>query len=108
MSNAITDYPTIRINGNTEWIGGTEEQTISCMYGLIKRYMGEDAAEIFLSCLDYSEDPYAYEAEGDNREADYYRGRLVDVMNDLDEILADKRISRKRIKYLAEELRNEL
>lgn len=106
MSNAITDYPTIRINGNTEWIGGTEEQTIGCMYVLIKRYMGEDAAELFLSCLDYSE--YPYEAEGNNREADYYRGRLVDVMNDLDEILDDKRISRKRIKNLAEELRSEL
>lgn len=99
MSNAITDYPTIRINGNIEWIGGTEEQTIGCMYDLIKRYMGEDAAELFQSCIDYSEDPY---------EADAYKGRLVDVMNDLDEILADKRISRKRIKNLAEELRSEL
>lgn len=106
MSNAITDYPTIRINGNMEWIGGTEEQTIGCMYGLIKRYMGEPAAELFQSCIDYSEDPYI--AEGNDREADYYRGRLVDVMNDLDEILADRQISRKRIKELAEELRIEL
>jgi hypothetical protein len=72
----------------------------------IEQYMGYEAANYFDECIkdaqDEIEDMYGSTSTGDDYEAisDGYRNQLVDVMNELKEIVYEKRINRKRLEEL--------
>lgn len=78
---------------------------------LVEEYMGCEAATLFDEIIsevqEEIEDRYA---GGDDYEAisDGYRGQLVDVMNDIEEILCAKRINRKRLEGIYLNLNNNL
>ena len=84
---------------------------------LIEEYMGYEAANLFDEILVEVEEEvdelYATNQrhpDGDDYESisDGYRGLLVDTMNDLHEVLTQKRINRKRLEEIHDRLDREV
>lgn len=79
---------------------------------IIDQDMGIEAARLYDEVISDLEIEYAgqNESDGDDYEkiADGYRNRLVDVMNELQEIVMQKRMNRRRLEKLWQQLNNEL
>jgi hypothetical protein len=79
---------------------------------LLNSDMGYDVASFFDEILEGIHNEYQelFEVDGDDYESisDGYRNKLVDTMNALDEILQQKRLDRKRIEELYNQLYDNL
>ena len=73
---------------------------------IIDADLGMEAAKLYDDILD----EFRYVPTGDDYEriADGYHNMLVDVMNELGEIISQKRLDRKRIERLCEQLNRDL
>lgn len=89
-------------DGTTEMLFGEKSQELK---RIIREHLGTDCEELFEEIENEWVDPVD-EDTGDNYEriSDGYRNMLTDVMNELHEVLSQKKISRKRI----EEIYNDL
>lgn len=88
-------------DGTTEMLFGEKSQELK---RIIREHLGTDCEELFEEVEDEWVDPDGEDKEDYERISDGYRNMLVDVMNELYEILSQKKISRKRL----EEIYNDL
>lgn len=88
-------------DGTTEMLFGEKSQELK---RIIREHLGTDCEKLFDEVEDEWVDPVGEDKEGYERISDGYRNMLVDVMNELHEILSQKKISRKRL----EEIYNDL
>lgn len=88
-------------DGTTEMLFGEESQELK---RIIREHLGTDCEELFEEVENEWVDSVGEDKEDYERISDGYRNMLVDVMNELHEILSQKKISRKRL----EEIYNDL
>ena len=91
-------------NGTTEFLYGESEQQEQLFYNILYEHLGRDAAETFQRLITKEDEG------GDNYEliADEYRDALVNAMNDLEEVLKAKRLDRKRLERIYDNICNEV
>lgn len=88
-------------DGTTEMLFGEESQELK---RIIREHLGTDCEELFEEVENEWVDSVGKDKEDYERISDGYRNMLVDIMNELHEILSQKKISRKRL----EEIYNDL
>lgn len=91
-------------NGATEFLYGESEQQEQLFYNILYEHLGRDAAETFQRLITKEDEG------GDNYEliADGYRDALVNAMNGLEEVLKAKRLDRKRLENIYNDICNEV
>ena len=91
-------------NGTTEFLYGESEQQEQLFYNILYEHLGRDAAEAFRRLVTKEDEG------GDNYEliADGYMNALVNAMNDLEEVLKAKRLDRKRLERIYDNICNEV
>lgn len=109
MGQMIEIQPQIRVRQTIPILDPLED-----LRAIIDNDMGMDAARLFDDVIESMEvefcEFYGIDKVGDDYEAisDGYRRMLVDTMNELGEILEAKRLDRKRIQQLYEQLYDNL
>lgn len=105
MGYVITIEPQIRVRQNVTILNPRED-----LREIIDSDMGMEVAQLYDDVIRELEEEYSEESMGDDYEAiaDGLHNKLVDFMNELEEILSAQRINRNRLEKLREKVNAEL
>lgn len=105
MGYVITIEPQIRARQNLTILNPRED-----LREIIDNDMGMEVAQLYDDVIRDLEEEYSEESTGDDYEAiaDGLHNKLVDFMNELEEILSAQRINRNRLEKLREKVNAEL